>query len=77
MLTFYRKTVFYQEKHQRTVTRKMVISPMVEPNAVETADAYQVEGYSVPSMCPPLERVAIVDGTDAKCYGTGFKSDQA
>jgi hypothetical protein len=46
MLTFYRKTVFYQEKHQRTVTRKMVISPMVEPNAVEIDDAYQLEVYS-------------------------------
>jgi hypothetical protein len=56
MLTFHRKTIFYQEKHQRPVTRKIVISPMVEPKAIEIADTCGIEVYShsvdVPAPLP-------------------------
>jgi hypothetical protein len=56
MLTVHRKTIFYQKKHQRPVTRKIVISPMVEPKAVEITDTCGIEVYShsvdVPAPLP-------------------------
>jgi hypothetical protein len=46
MLTFYRKTVFYQETRQRTVNRKLIISPMVDPMVEQLAPKYGIEVYS-------------------------------
>jgi len=46
LLTFFRKTLFYQEKHQRTVNRKLVISPMVDAKASELAPEYGIEIFT-------------------------------
>ncbi len=43
---FSRKVEFYQRKYQRSVTRTMVISPMVDPNALPVAENLGIEVYS-------------------------------
>ncbi|NES21437.1 MAG: DUF3782 domain-containing protein [Symploca sp. SIO3E6] len=44
--TFERKVRFYQNRHQQTANRKIVISPMVHPRAQEIASELEVEVYS-------------------------------
>ncbi len=44
--TFERKVRFYQNRHQQTANRKIVISPMVHPRAREVASELEVEVYS-------------------------------
>jgi len=44
--TFSRKVEFYQQKYQRIVNRKIVISPMVDPTALTVAQSLGIEVYS-------------------------------
>ena len=44
--TFSRKVEFYQQKYQRIVNRKIVISPMVDPTALPVAQSLGIEVYS-------------------------------
>ncbi|ASC70790.1 hypothetical protein XM38_017370 [Halomicronema hongdechloris C2206] len=46
MYTCDRKTTFYQKHHQRPVSRKLVISPMVDDRALPVAAALGIEVYS-------------------------------
>ena len=46
---FLNKVAFYERKEGRTVTRKLIISPMVPPEAKKLAKAYGVEVYSYPT----------------------------
>ncbi len=46
MYIFDRKVTFYQKRHQRTVNRKLVISPMVDARALPVAEALGIEVYS-------------------------------
>jgi hypothetical protein len=46
MYTFDRKVAFYQKRHQRPVSRKLVISPMVDDRALPVAEALGIEVYS-------------------------------
>ena len=46
LYSFDRKVAFYQKRHQRPVTRKMVISPMVDERALSVAEALGIEVYS-------------------------------
>ena len=46
MYTFDRKVTFYQNRHQRTANRKLVISPMVSTNAFPVAETLGIEVYS-------------------------------
>jgi hypothetical protein len=46
MYTFDRKVQFYQQKHNRQATRKIVISPMVDQYAKPVADKLGIEIYS-------------------------------
>lgn len=46
MYIFSRKAEFYQQKYQRTVNRKIVISPMVDPTALPVAESLGIEVYS-------------------------------
>jgi hypothetical protein len=46
MYTFDRKATFYEQKHQRSVTRKIVMSPMVDDRANPVAEALGIEVYS-------------------------------
>ena len=43
---FEKKVQFYQKKHQRQATRKLVISPMVHPAAKAIAPRLGIEVYS-------------------------------
>ena len=43
---FERKVRFYEQRHQRPVQRKLVISPMVSPNARAVADRLGIEVFS-------------------------------
>jgi hypothetical protein len=43
---FSRKVEFYQQKYQRIVNRKIVISPMVDPTALTVAQSLGIEVYS-------------------------------
>ena len=43
---FSRKVEFYQQKYQRIVNRKIVISPMVDPTALPVAQSLGIEVYS-------------------------------
>ncbi|MEA5535635.1 PD-(D/E)XK nuclease family protein [Crocosphaera sp. XPORK-15E] len=44
--TFSRKVEFYQQKYQRSVNRKIVISPMIDPRALPVAESLGIEVYS-------------------------------
>jgi len=46
MYSFERKVRFYEKKHQRQVTRMLVISPMVEAKAEQVAEKLGIEIYS-------------------------------
>ncbi|WP_017292520.1 PD-(D/E)XK nuclease family protein [Geminocystis herdmanii] len=46
MYIFDRKVQFYQKRHQRQVTRKLVISPMVDNRALPVAENLGIEVYS-------------------------------
>lgn len=46
MYTFDRKATFYESRHQRPVTRKIVMSPMVDDRAKPVAEALGIEVYS-------------------------------
>jgi hypothetical protein len=46
MYSFDRKVAFYQKRHQRPVSRKIVISPMVDSRALPVAEALGIEIYS-------------------------------
>ena len=46
MYIFERKVQFYQKRHQRQVTRKLVISPMVDNRALPVAENLGIEVYS-------------------------------
>jgi hypothetical protein len=43
---FEKKVQFYQRRHQREANRKIIISPMVAPNAQEVAKNLGIEVYS-------------------------------
>ncbi|MFM7441068.1 MAG: PD-(D/E)XK nuclease family protein [Snowella sp.] len=46
MYIFDRKASFYESRHQRPVTRKIVMSPMVDDRAKPVAEALHIEVYS-------------------------------
>ena len=46
MYLFDRKVAFYEKHHHRTVNRKLVISPMVDPRALPIAENLGIEIYS-------------------------------
>jgi hypothetical protein len=46
MYIFDRKVAFYQKRHERPVSRKLVISPMVDSRALPVAAALGIEVYS-------------------------------
>ena len=46
MYAFERKAAFYEKRHARKATRKLVISPMVDPKAQEIAHKLGIEVYS-------------------------------
>ena len=46
MFEFYKKTVYYEKKHNRKGDRLIVISPMVDPKAREVADELGIKIYS-------------------------------
>lgn len=46
MYTFMKKVQFYEKRHQREATRKLVISPMVYPAAFPVAQNLGIEVYS-------------------------------
>ena len=46
MYTFDRKVAFYQKRYQRSVNRKIVISPMVDSHALPVAERLGIEVYS-------------------------------
>ena len=46
MYSFERKVRFYEKKHQRSVTRMLVISPMVDAKAEQVAAKLGIEVYS-------------------------------
>ncbi|AUB81100.1 hypothetical protein [Candidatus Thiodictyon syntrophicum] len=43
--TFERKVQYYQRRHGRTATRKLVISPMVRPEARPVAERLGIEVF--------------------------------
>ncbi len=45
MYTFDRKAQFYEKKHQKKISRKIVISPMIHPKAKEVANNLGIESY--------------------------------
>lgn len=46
---FLNKVAFYERKEGRPITRKLIISPMVLPEAQELAKAHGVEVYAYPT----------------------------
>ena len=46
MYTFSRKVEFYQQKYNRQVNRKIVVSPMIDPTALPIAESLNIEVYS-------------------------------
>jgi hypothetical protein len=46
MYGFERKARFYEKRHQRTASRLMVISPMIDPRAQKVAERLGIEIYS-------------------------------
>lgn len=55
MYSFDRKVAFYQKRHRRPVTRKMIISPMPDQRALAVAEALGIEVYSYPERVESLE----------------------
>jgi len=54
MYSFDRKVSFYSKRHQRPVTRKIVISPMVDNRARPVAERLNIEVYSFPERIENL-----------------------
>jgi hypothetical protein len=54
MYSFNRKVAFYQKRHDRPVSRKLVISPMVDDRARPVAEALGIEVYSYAEAVPNL-----------------------
>jgi hypothetical protein len=52
VLGFWRKVQFYQDKNQRQATRVIIISPMVDPGAMEAAKGLGIEVYSFAEDLP-------------------------
>ncbi|MGK7945439.1 MAG: hypothetical protein AB4058_13315 [Microcystaceae cyanobacterium] len=52
MYTFSRKADFYQQKYQRNVNRKIVISPMVDSRALPVAENLGIEVYGYAGDVP-------------------------
>jgi hypothetical protein len=52
MYTFDRKVAFYEKRHERQATRRLVISPMVEEKAKEVARRLGIEVYSYAEEVP-------------------------
>lgn len=46
MYIFDRKAAFYEQRHQRAVTRKLAVSPMVRPNVRAVAEKLGIEVFS-------------------------------
>jgi hypothetical protein len=46
MYIFDRKVAYYEKHHQRTVDRKLVISPMVDQRAMPVAENLGIEVFS-------------------------------
>ena len=59
LYTFLRKVEFYEKRHQRQATRKMVISPMVHPSAQPIGPRLGIEVYSTPVKV--IIRTSVVD----------------
>ncbi|MBI4672654.1 MAG: DUF3782 domain-containing protein [Chloroflexi bacterium] len=53
LYAFDRKTRLYEKRHQRTASRRIVISPMVEERAREVARQLGIEVYSYAEDVPP------------------------
>ncbi len=56
MYAFWRKRQFYEKKHDRTVDRALVISPMVEDRAGHIAKELGIEVYSWADAVPVLDQ---------------------
>jgi len=52
MYTFERKVRFYERRHNRSVDRALVISPMVDPRAQQVAQNLEIEVYSYAGDVP-------------------------
>jgi len=48
MYIFDKKVKFYEKREGKTVTRKLVISPMIDPKAYEVASKLEIETYCQP-----------------------------
>ncbi|MBF0121628.1 MAG: DUF3782 domain-containing protein [Desulfobacterales bacterium] len=46
MYTFYKKTLFYEKRHNKKADRKMVISPILDEKAYQTAKKLGIEIYT-------------------------------
>lgn len=46
MYAFEKKTIFYEKRHNQKVSRKLVISPMVDDQAKQVAQRLGIEVYS-------------------------------
>ncbi len=53
MYVFERKRRFYEKRHNRTATRALVISPMVDATALPVAKQFGIEVYSSAFDLPP------------------------
>lgn len=53
MYIFERKVRFYEKRHERTVDRAIVISPMVDPQARKVAQKLNIEIYSYADTVDP------------------------
>lgn len=53
MYVFERKRRFYEKRHDRTATRALVISPMVDAKALPVAQQFGIEVYSSAFDLPP------------------------
>ncbi len=54
LYAFARKIDFYEKRHQRQATRKIVISPMVHPSAQPLGPRLGIEMYSYADDVPPI-----------------------
>ncbi len=54
LYAFVRKVDFYEKRHQRQATRKIVISPMVHPSAQPIGPRLGIEMYSYADDVPPM-----------------------
>ena len=56
MYTFEKKTAFYEKRHSRKATRKLVISPMVDDGALQVAQRLGIEVYTHAENVKSVER---------------------